>query len=138
MARSDDNGDDFEPADLDGEWTSKQEAAGRDTIHEWFGSNTPSGQRGGVDIDEAIRLASRDHHDQTTSPHDRDLRKFTGCQFVAHVDATIKFDKNGDMIVTFRVPYQFKHLAIPLTDAFGIPVSIDVQIWQPYRNAETA
>lgn len=66
------------------------------------------------------------------------LRKFTGTQFVAHVTDNVKFNKNGDMLITLQVPFQFKHLATPLTDAFGIPLSVDVQIWQPYREAEQA
>jgi hypothetical protein len=37
------------------------------------------------------------------------------------------------MVITICVPYQFKHLAEPLTDAFGIPLSFDVEVWQPYK-----
>jgi hypothetical protein len=39
------------------------------------------------------------------------------------------------MIITIQVPYQFKHLALPLADAFGLPLSIDVQLWEPYVEA---
>ena len=39
------------------------------------------------------------------------------------------------MRVVIEVPYQFKHLALPLADAFGLPLSIDVQLWEPYIEA---
>lgn len=119
----------------DGERGSGEEGR-TDDVHEWFGSNVPAGQRGGVDEEAARKLATRERAKQRVSQHDRALRKFTNAQFVAHATDNIKFNKNGDMLITLQVPFQFKHLAMPLTDAFGIPLSIDVQIWQPYREAE--
>jgi hypothetical protein len=47
------------------------------------------------------------------------------------------FNRNGDMMITIQVPFQFKHLAEPLTDAFGIPLSFDVEVWQPYQDDTT-
>lgn len=61
------------------------------------------------------------------------MRRFTGTQFVAYVNSDMKFDKYGDMIVNLRVPFDFKELAVPLSDVFGLPLSIDVQIWKPYE-----
>lgn len=55
-------------------------------------------------------------------------------QFIGHLNGQdIKFTRHGDMILQFVVPYKFKDLAIPLTDVFGIPLHVDVQIWKPYE-----
>jgi hypothetical protein len=29
------------------------------------------------------------------------------------------------------IPYQFKHLAMGLSDVMGLPLSFDVQLWSP-------
>lgn len=47
----------------------------------------------------------------------------------------MKFLKSGDLVLHLVVPFEFKHLAIPLTDAFGIPLSVDIQVWSPYKEA---
>jgi hypothetical protein len=41
------------------------------------------------------------------------------------------------MMIQLQIPFQFKHLAEPLTDAFGIPLSFDVEVWAPYHEATT-
>jgi hypothetical protein len=48
----------------------------------------------------------------------------------------MSFNRNGDLNIQIVVPYQFKHLAEPLTDAFGIPLSFDVEVWRPYQEAD--
>lgn len=48
----------------------------------------------------------------------------------------MKFNRQGDLIVTLLVPFEFKHLAIPLTNAFGIPLSVDIQVWNPFSEYE--
>lgn len=95
----------------------------------------PSGLKDGVDEEEAAKIASRPRAEQRVHEQDRRLRKFTETQFVAHVTDKVTYNRNGDMMVTIQVPYQFKHLAEPLTDAFGIPLSFDVQVWRPYTEA---
>lgn len=105
---------------------------------ETFGSwsdRTPSGFRGRVDLQEVQNLASRPLAPQRVSEQDRQIRSFESTQFVGHVSDQLKFNRNGDMIITIQVPYQFKHLALPLADAFGLPLSIDVQLWEPYVEA---
>ena len=97
--------------------------------------HTPSGLRGPIDEAEAAELASRDRQTQHVTQQDRLLRHFSHAQFVAHLGEKVSYTRNGDMVFTIQVPYQFKHLAIPLTDAFGIPLSFDVEVWRPYSNA---
>jgi hypothetical protein len=101
-------------------------------VSEWF-KRSPSGWRDGVDETAAKATASRQRPSQNIDKQDRQIRKFGGCQFIAHVAEAMKFDKNGDLIVVMRVPYEFKHLAVPLSDAFGIPMSVDVQVWRPFE-----
>src|SRR5204863_2489739 len=96
----------------------------------------PSGLRDGIDEAEATNLARRERQRQSVNTHDRVVRKFEHTQFVAHISDRISYNRNGDMIVTIQVPYQFKHLATPLTDAFGIPLSFDVEVWQPYKDRQ--
>jgi len=57
---------------------------------------------------------------------------FTAAQFVGYLKTEAKFMKNGDVQFTIQVPFEFKDLALPLTDAFGLPLSIDIQLWEPY------
>ena len=97
---------------------------------------TPSGLRDGIDEAEATKLAERARQEQRVRVQDRQVRKFEHTQFIAHISDRVSYNRNGDMIVTIQVPYQFKHLATPLTDAFGIPLSFDVEVWQPYRDAK--
>lgn len=86
---------------------------------------------------EALKAASRDRAGQTVDRNHNAVRKFEWTQFVAYLStADMKFAKNGDMLLTLRVPYGFRDLAIPLSDAFGLPLSVDVQLWQPYREAQ--
>lgn len=101
----------------------------------WF-DRTPSGIRTGIDEDEADRLINRPPQKQQVGKGDQSVRRFTRTQFVAHITDRMTFNRNGDMMITIQVPYQFKHLAEPLTDAFGIPLSFDVEVWAPYE-AET-
>jgi hypothetical protein len=96
---------------------------------------TPSGIRRGVDEAESNRIASRQRQNQQVGKDEKRIRVFSWTQFIGHVSDKITFNKNGDMIVQVVVPYQFKHLAEPLTDAFGIPLSFDVEVWKPYTDA---
>lgn len=101
-----------------------------------WGDRTPSGVRGRVDLDEAEELATRPRQDQHVREQDRRVRTFDHTQFVAHISDRISFNKNGDMMIQLQIPYQFKHLAEPLTDAFGIPLSFDVEVWAPFKEAK--
>lgn len=81
-------------------------------------------------------MSERKRQVQRVTRQSEVVDQFDHCQFVAHVTDNIKFNRNGDMMVMIQVPYQFKHLAMPLTDSFGIPLSFDVEIWVPYKDAE--
>jgi hypothetical protein len=97
-----------------------------------WSDGTPSGIRRGVDEEKSNRIASRPRQNQQVDKNEKRIRHFSWTQFIGHVSDKITFNKNGDMIVQVVVPYQFKHLAEPLTDAFGIPLSFDVEVWKPY------
>lgn len=95
----------------------------------------PSGYRGGVD-EKSIADSLRPPHDQRISRDDRVVSKFAHAQFVAHLSNDMRYGRSGDLTITLTVPYEFKHLAQPLADAFGLPLSIDVQVWAPFSEAE--
>jgi hypothetical protein len=103
-------------------------------VPRWF-DRTPSGVRDGVDEEEAETLAARPRQEQVVTQDEKSVRRFTWTQFIGHVNDKISFNRNGDMVFQIVVPYQFKHLAEPLTDAFGIPLSFDVEVWKPFAES---
>jgi len=44
----------------------------------------------------------------------------------------MRFTRQGDVEIKLVVPFEFKHLVLDLSNAFGVPLSFDVQIWNPY------
>lgn len=100
-----------------------------------WNDRTPAGLRDRVDYEEAEELARRPRQEQHVREQDRRVRTFDHTQFVAHISDRISFNKNGDMMIQLQIPFQFKHLAEPLTDAFGIPLSFDVEVWAPFAEA---
>lgn len=86
--------------------------------------------------DAAQKITNRDGQDQAIVLGGGKRRSFTHAQFVAHLKSDMKFTKNGDVEITLVVPYEFKHLAFPLSDAFGLPLSCDVELWRPFTEAE--
>lgn len=103
-------------------------------VSEWY-EREPSGWRRRVSKEEAEKLVIREKAQQTIEQANRQVNSFEGTQFVGHLAGSdIKFNRNGDLVVQFVVPYQFKALALPLTDVFGIPLHIDVQIWKPFED----
>lgn len=124
---------DFERELQDREREARQERRRRN-VSGW-NDRTPSGVRERVDLDEAEELAVRSRQKQHVREQDRRVRTFEHTQFVAHISDRISFNKNGDMLIQLQIPYQFKHLAEPLTDAFGLPLSFDVEVWAPFNEA---
>lgn len=86
--------------------------------------------------EDAEKASTRDPHNQTIQFSDRQVIDFQGVQFVAHLGNDMKFNRQGDLIVTLLVPFEFKHLAIPLSNAFGVPLSVDIQVWNPFSEYE--
>jgi hypothetical protein len=129
-----DASDDLERQLQDRERAARQER--RNAHVSGWNDRTPSGIRERVDEEEAQDLVSRPRQEQHVKEQDRRVRTFDHTQFVAHISDRISFSKNGDMMIQLQIPYQFKHLAEPLTDAFGIPLSFDVEVWAPYKDAK--
>lgn len=95
-----------------------------------------SGQKNPPDPEAIAAAVRRDPHIQQITQQDHAARRFSTAQFVGHVSEKMTFNKNGDLVIQVLVPYEFKQFALPLADAFGIPLSFDVQIWKPYTEAE--
>lgn len=116
----------------DAEWLEGRDGDGTDA-HEWS-SDLPSGLRPPVNEAAAQVKAARDKHRQRVDRQSAAFQKFVPTQFIAHVD-DIRFGRNGDLIIKLVVPYEFKALALTLSDAVAIPLSFDVQVWNPYAEA---
>jgi len=39
----------------------------------------------------------------------------------------LRFTASGDVLLTLVVPYSDKHLAVPVSDAYGITLDVDMQ-----------
>lgn len=124
----------YDDASASGSQRGSDESGRAADVSGWH-DRTPTGIRNRVDPDEAEQLAKRPRQKQTVTRNERSTRKFDRTQFVAHVSDRMSFNRNGDLTIQIIVPYQFKHLAEPLTDAFGIPLSFDVEVWEPYQEA---
>lgn len=85
--------------------------------------------------DFAAEVASREPQEQAIVMGNSRIKKFESAQFVAHLKSDMKFTKNGDVEITLSIPHEFKHLAFPMSDAFGLPLSIDVRVWAPFTEA---
>lgn len=90
----------------------------------------------GLTAEEAAKASQRAPHQQVVTFDDKQIINFDGVQFVAHLGNDAKFNRQGDLVITLLVPFEFKHLAIPLTNAFGIPLSVDIQVWRPFTDYE--
>lgn len=88
------------------------------------------------DPEFAEQVATRDPQDQAILLGNARVKRFTSAQVVAHLKSDMKFTKNGDVEITLVVPHEFKHLSFPLSDAFGLPLSVDIRVWKPFTEAE--
>ena len=143
--RVDQSGDEFAPSTSGGNDTDSRNHPGWTTGEDGRPTFIPPRGRAGLDAgrrdrglteEEANRAAQRPPHEQIVSFNDKRVIDFQGVQFVAHLGADAKFTRQGDLVVTLHVPFEFKHLAFPLTNAFGIPLSVDIQVWKPYVDFE--
>lgn len=80
---------------------------------------------------ESNRQQIREAHEQRIKLADAQLpERFDSCQFIGYVDPTsIKFDKFGTMSLTFRIPPEYRALAMSFMNAHGLLLSVDVQRW---------
>lgn len=73
------------------------------------------------------------------APHKQGVTKeiyrgsFTHAQFVAHLH-DIKFSRNGDIVATITIPFRYRNRGLPLSDAWGVPLSVDIQRWNFHDN----
>lgn len=77
----------------------------------------------------------REKHVQEITENDVTIAKFEHGQFVAYLGGKINILRNGSVSVNLHVPYEFRHLALGLVDAVGVPLSVDIQVWKPYNEA---
>jgi hypothetical protein len=69
-------------------------------------------------------------------PIEPEVRTFQGCQFVGYITGDMKMKPStGSMQVTLSIPMEFAHLAADLRFAGGLPLSVDIQIWEEYLQA---
>ena len=59
--------------------------------------------------------------------------KFDHAQFAAHLH-DFKFTRNGDVVVTLVIPFRYRDRGLPLSDAWGVPLSVDIQRWSLHDN----
>lgn len=58
--------------------------------------------------------------------------EFKHTQVVAWVN-DIKINRKGEVVVSFTVPYRYRHFALPLGDAHGLPLSLDIVRWARFE-----
>jgi len=64
---------------------------------------------------------------ETSTAHRAGVKpKFEGTMFTASM-RDLRFTASGDVLLTLVVPYSDKHLVIPVSDAYGINLDVDVQ-----------
>jgi hypothetical protein len=51
---------------------------------------------------------------------------FNEAQFTASI-RDLRFTASGDVLLTLVVPYSDKHLAVPVSDAYGITLDVDMR-----------
>ena len=98
-----------------------------DDVRDW-GDGTASGRRGGIAGE--ISLGQKQ---SSVSLH---RARFERARFAGYITNPTRFISNGDLVISVQIPFEYKHLALPLTDAFGIPLTFDVEVYKPYRDAE--
>lgn len=71
-------------------------------------------------------MSSTEMHDEHKQPI-----AFEGAQMIGHL-VDIGFARSGDVLIKLRIPYRFKKSALPMTDAWNLPLDINIQTWQYY------
>lgn len=63
--------------------------------------------------------------------------EFKNTQFVCWIN-DLKLNRKGDVVISLTVPYRWRMFALPLADAQGIPLSVDIIRWQKYNEYRQA
>jgi hypothetical protein len=82
-------------------------------------------------LTELLQEIQRAPHDGRFEPK-LERHEFTHTQIVAWVN-DMKINRKGDVVITFTVPYRYRHFAYPLGDAQGLPLSMDIVRWQRFE-----
>lgn len=88
--------------------------------------------RGQEALDQNPRTLLRPRQSQRPTYRPEIATNFKGCQFIAALTTRTSFTKFGDLMLNLQVPFEYRHYADPLLDVFGLPLSIDVELWTPY------
>ena len=91
------------------------------------------------DENKAEALAQMEGALQDSGQKERPLQlPFTDAEFVCYMNGRkFSFVRNGDLEVTFTVPWQWRDAALPLHHAFGIPLRVTVERWHPSTDRQT-
>lgn len=84
---------------------------------------------------------ARQRQQEHRPPHDQTILEtpepgpvtFEGAQFIAYIEG-IKTRK-GQVVLEFVIPPEFNPNAVPMLDAFYLPLSVDVRVWNTYLKA---
>lgn len=64
-------------------------------------------------------------------------RKFTSTQFVAYLSGKdMSFNPQGGITLKLGVPREMVQQALALREVFMLPLSVDIQVWEPYSSME--
>ena len=76
-------------------------------------------------------IRKRTPHTQTLTIADRKApKRVDHVQFIAHVNANIKFDTHNALVVTLLIPPEFVEDALDIRYMAGLPLSVDIQKWR--------
>ena len=71
---------------------------------------------------------------ETQTQHRKGVKpKFEATMFTASM-RDLRFTASGDVLLTLVVPYSDKHLVVPVSDAYGINLDVDVRRKRPKTN----
>lgn len=81
----------------------------------------------------------RPAHTQLLRPITTSLARepFSSTQFVAYLSGKdMKFSPTGGLIFTLNVNRDHTDRALKLREVFALPLSVDIQVWEPYTDMQ--
>lgn len=82
-------------------------------------------------LTELLAEIQRASHDGVFEPK-LQRHEFKHTQVVAWVN-DMKINRKGDVVISFTVPFRYRHFAYPLGDAQGLPLSLDIVRWARFE-----